>query len=588
MSDWYEVSNEYFEDHDWELGSFEHPPCLDPWDARAMNDALSSEESSDQIEAMQYAQRQIAFWSSIQARLTARIDALSGCTINNHPILRERGTANLIGMARHESQYGLITYVRRMRNLIPDMPYLFHRFENGDLGLKHVMCILAPFDDSKPAARIEFDEYYREHPDLFENAGAVAAGQTVQKYYDEKFDVKRSAEVKSAADRRFMRLTKGKDCFKVNGSLPVEVGVALQELINKAAHAQHRAGDERTMDQLRADIFAAVAARQPVNEPLGVNLHINMVVTDRTLFFRGSEPVVVQGYGSVPADYVRAMLAEMQDDQEPVRKTRGGGAPGGIIIARLNESDAEQRAENSSDLKPQGTGVPTFDAEHDLGNDDLETGTCESHSIEAAAPEPTISQSMRARMNAMPTLRRVYTDPTGQELVAMDSKSRLFSGQLRRLIQMRDPYCRTPYCSNDPKHIDHVKQAARGGETSFDNSGNRCPICNLAKESPGWSEEVTNSTPHEITIRPTSKISFRSVPPPLVGLARLKRILNGEDKALNPIPEKVPQRYELASDEEQDFDFSDDEYWEHDMQASNRLSERIMAGEFDALLSLMD
>lgn len=41
-------------------------------------------------------------------------------------------------------------------------------------------------------------------------------------------------------------------------------------------------------------------------------------------------------------------------------------------------------------------------------------------------------------------LRRLFTDPTGRDLVALDSKRRRFEGGLARFLQLRDPTCRGP------------------------------------------------------------------------------------------------------------------------------------------------
>jgi hypothetical protein len=49
-------------------------------------------------------------------------------------------------------------------------------------------------------------------------------------------------------------------------------------------------------------------------------------------------------------------------------------------------------------------------------------------------------------------LRRLYTAPGTGDLIAMDSRARLFPAGLRRLIQARDDTCRTPYCDAPIRH----------------------------------------------------------------------------------------------------------------------------------------
>lgn len=57
-------------------------------------------------------------------------------------------------------------------------------------------------------------------------------------------------------------------------------------------------------------------------------------------------------------------------------------------------------------------------------------------------------------------LRRLYASPTTGELVAMDSRARLFPAGLARFIRLRDQVCRTPWCDAPIRHIDHVRRHA--------------------------------------------------------------------------------------------------------------------------------
>ena len=66
-------------------------------------------------------------------------------------------------------------------------------------------------------------------------------------------------------------------------------------------------------------------------------------------------------------------------------------------------------------------------------------------------------------------LRRLFTSPDGRDLVAMDSRRRRFTGQLRQLLLFRDQTCRVPYCDAPIRHIDHVVPRARGGKSTWDN-----------------------------------------------------------------------------------------------------------------------
>jgi hypothetical protein len=82
-------------------------------------------------------------------------------------------------------------------------------------------------------------------------------------------------------------------------------------------------------------------------------------------------------------------------------------------------------------------------------------------------------------------LRRLYTAPHGGELLAMDSKARLFPPGLRRFLQVRDDTCRTPYCDAPIRHHDHIIPRHQNGPTTSTNGQGLCEACNHTKETPG-------------------------------------------------------------------------------------------------------
>ena len=93
------------------------------------------------------------------------------------------------------------------------------------------------------------------------------------------------------------------------------------------------------------------------------------------------------------------------------------------------------------------------------------------------------------------TLRRLYTAPASGELIAMDSRARIFPQGLARFITTRDQRCRTPWCGAPVRHIDHVQGHAAGGGTSAGNGQGLCENCNYTKQAPGWSSHPVAAPP---------------------------------------------------------------------------------------------
>jgi len=114
-------------------------------------------------------------------------------------------------------------------------------------------------------------------------------------------------------------------------------------------------------------------------------------------------------------------------------------------------------------------------------------------------------------------LRRLYTAPGQGELLGMDSKARLFQGNLRRFIEVRDDTCRTPYCDAPIRHIDHVIAWHSGGSTTSENGSGLCEACNHIKENPGWSAKSASGNVHTVEIRTPTGHAYQSKAPPLPG-----------------------------------------------------------------------
>ena len=109
----------------------------------------------------------------------------------------------------------------------------------------------------------------------------------------------------------------------------------------------------------------------------------------------------------------------------------------------------------------------------------------------------------------------------GRDLVAMDSRRRLFGGLLRRMLVLRDDVCTTPWCEAPIAHADHTTPAREGGATTYEEGSGRCARCNHGKEAPGW-----RARSHRRAGRPgapwcqvTTPLGHRyaSAPPPLLG-----------------------------------------------------------------------
>ncbi|MGB3232474.1 MAG: DUF222 domain-containing protein [Mycobacterium sp.] len=123
------------------------------------------------------------------------------------------------------------------------------------------------------------------------------------------------------------------------------------------------------------------------------------------------------------------------------------------------------------------------------------------------------------------TLRRLYRHPKSGQLVAMESRARIFPKALARFLQLRDQTCRTPYCDAPIRHCDHATPAREGGPTSALNGLGDCEACNYAKEAPGWQVNTTEiDGEHRAEYRTPTGAVYQSAAPPLPGPPIRRRI----------------------------------------------------------------
>lgn len=132
-------------------------------------------------------------------------------------------------------------------------------------------------------------------------------------------------------------------------------------------------------------------------------------------------------------------------------------------------------------------------------------------------PIPAATGRDLVRTASRAWVRRLYTSPAEGTLVAMDSRRRLFSGQLREFLIARDQICRNLWCGAAIRHIDHLKRVIDGGATDSENGQGLCEACNYAKEAPGW--RVTREPGHRHRIKVTTPTGheYESTAPRLTG-----------------------------------------------------------------------
>ncbi|MFF2316061.1 HNH endonuclease [Arthrobacter sp. NPDC058097] len=195
---------------------------------------------------------------------------------------------------------------------------------------------------------------------------------------------------------------------------------------------------------------------------------------------------------------------------------RTTGTPGGITGIELNlvMTDRTLLQGDSEPARITGYGIIPADFARNL----LTQGREEQAQVQPAAPD-----SARSVKELKTWVRRLYTAPETGDLVAMDSKRRLFPAPLRRFIQIRDDICRTPYCDAPIRHHDHTIPWHNDGPTTLANGAGLCEACNHTKELPGWKVKPRPGPRHTIEITTPTGHTYHSTAPPVPG-SRLQTV----------------------------------------------------------------
>jgi hypothetical protein len=283
----------------------------------------------------------------------------------------------------------------------------------------------------------------------------------------------------------------------------------------------------RAVNERRVWVRPAPEAMTYVGALLPMSDGVAVFAALKTAAATATVPGDTRGQGQVMADTLVDRVTG-----RPARHAPGQADPAALPV---DDDDASPAA--SAGLVVEVHVVMSDDALFNAGPDPaLVTSSDPGGSNPAADYLPAALARDLVREAGTVFVRRLFTRPGTGELVAMDSRRRVFDGHLRRMLILRDQTCRTPWCDAPIRHGDHVLDFARGGPTSFDNGQGLCERCNQTKNLPGWTAQVLDTGPdddgppgeHVVrTTTPTGRSYDSTAPPLLSGASVLSNRLTG-------------------------------------------------------------
>ncbi|YCH15091.1 DUF222 domain-containing protein [Arthrobacter sp. D1-17] len=402
-------------------------------------------------------------FSAMQVRISVAFDAAqrrAQAEAGVPPAERGEGVAAQIALARRESPNRGGRLLGLAKALVTEMPHTLAALETGQLNEWRATLLVKETACLSAEDRCAVDEELA--PDTGTLAGMgdrtlVAAAKAAAYRRDPHSVVKRASH---AVTDRTVSLRPAPDTMTyLTALLPVGQGVAAYAALSRHADTARSGGDQRTRGQLMADtlIERTTGTRGGIT-----GVEIQLLMTDRTLLHGDSEPARLTGYGTVPAGWARRLISASGEADAGEDDNAGGGKQD-----QNHGPRAQRQAQQEQTLKAW--------------------------------------------------VRRLYTAPGTGELIAMDSRARLFPPRLRRFIQARDDTCRTPYCDAPIRHIDHIIPWHDNGTTTTANGAGLCEACNHTKEHPGWQTSPRPGPRHTIELRTPTGHTYHSTAPPLPG-----------------------------------------------------------------------
>ncbi|NQD89652.1 DUF222 domain-containing protein, partial [Paenarthrobacter sp. CM16] len=367
--------------------------------------------------------------------------------------------------------------------------------------------------------RAAVDEELAPDAGTFEGAGdkAIIAAAKAAAYRRDPRSVAQRAS--HAATERTVSLRPAPDTMTyLTALLPVAQGVAVYAALTRTADSARSSGDPRTRGQVMADTLV----ERTTGTPDGISgVELQLVMTDRTLFQSDSEPARLHGYGIVPAPWARTLIGAAEETP-----ARGKQPPEqGRQPARGAAATHPEQPVQPTSYRSRWAETPTPAPDSPTGHGSppgIRSTSSQGRQPARGAPAQDLQPAPGQDQEFNVWLRRLYTAPDTGELLAMDSKARLFPQRHRRFIEARDHTCRTPYSDAPIRHIDHVVPWRSGGATTVDNAAGLCEACNHTKENPGWNatplpEDTHALSTHTLSISTPTGHTYQSKAPPLPG-----------------------------------------------------------------------
>ncbi len=487
----------------------------------------------DQIGALE---RLKAACAAAQARLThtfAVSQTAAGAARKQSAETTRRSIAAQVALTRHDSRFHGQRHVATAFALV-EMPETLSALRRGDTTERRARIVLEQFACLTPADRRHADTVIGgDLPRLGDRTAQSRAAAIAYRLDPEAV----MGKIRGAVKDRHISLRPAPDTMtRLSALLPVAYGVAVYAALSKSADSTIATGDGRARGQIMADELVSRVTGQVVTccDSYGAPQHS---APQHSAPQHGDD---IAGSNTRPqsdsSDDATNRANANPANANGANANRANANPANANRANADPANADPRADGTGDLssisydfaEPTAFAAPEVNSLSGCGcarsgglqlnlimTDRTLFGDDEPAHLVGHGPIPgPLARALvigNADAATKTWVRRLYTDPTGTQLMAMDSRQRLFPATAQKFLILRDQTCRTPWCDAPIRQIDHLIPFASGGPTHTGKGQGLCQACNLHKQASGWRSWASRDGIVHINT-PTGH-TYRSPPP---------------------------------------------------------------------------
>ncbi|MBD8044839.1 DUF222 domain-containing protein [Arthrobacter sp. Sa2BUA2] len=461
--------------------------CLDTFSASSTsNDAspfhgavsLISPETLDPEEAGTVLARlaALASWAKAQqTRVVHRLEALIAEEVEGSLQQPDEGlamslTAAEAGAVLNIPHMSALQLVSDASQLCTDRTATLAALSHGHISHRHARAVL---DQLQNIPRAQAPDFEAELLSAAEGRTCAQFTRTARRLRERRWPETISARHRTALDKRRVSFDPAADGMgEFCARIAAEKGQAIYTALTLAAQGERKAGDPRTLDQLRADIFTSLMLHSSGTPPAGDSWAPD---SKQPAMPAPSSTGLSETGGFQPGEGWPGAGNSPADEGYP-------GTGSSPVVGRCPAA-----GESSTDgYLPGAAGFPNTITEWDdtagikaeimvLISAETLFGDNE-HCAELNGVGPISAEAGRRLARQALHWTGLVQDPSTGEILAVGRRRKIPAG-LKRWLQARDGTCRFPGCGVSPARteIDHTHPWASGGLTEHGNLAHLCP-----------------------------------------------------------------------------------------------------------------